>query len=200
MRSIENALARIIRVLTLTAGWALLAISIAVTFSSLTRKFIGISIQGIDEYAGYALAFAGAIGFSYGLLERGHIRIDVIRNALGRRGKIALDVIALASILFAAVVIAAAAIQVVMGSAALQAVSVGPLQTPLIVPQGVWAGFLVVFAALCVVMMLDCAVALRKGDSGLILRKFGVKTADEEVSSEVKAVQERQVEGGGGTQ
>ena len=59
-------------------GYVFLALSGLVTFETVSRKVFGFSIQGADELGGYALAVGSALAFSVALIERSHIRIDLV--------------------------------------------------------------------------------------------------------------------------
>ena len=53
-----------------------------VTFETLARKFMNISLQGVDELGGYVLAVTSSLAFTLALLDRAHIRIDLFHLKL----------------------------------------------------------------------------------------------------------------------
>ena len=109
------------------------------------RRFLGFSFQGVDEIGGYVMAIVVAIGFSYALYNQAHIRIDILLSNLPRALAMWLNVVALAALLVFALFLFWRAWFVLAESYALQAVSSTPLLTPLVIPQSIWAGSLLIF-------------------------------------------------------
>jgi TRAP-type C4-dicarboxylate transport system permease small subunit len=72
---LANAIARLF-------GVAMVGLAILVTVETLARKFIGLSLQGVDELGGYALAVTSSLAFTLALIDRAHIRIDLLHNML----------------------------------------------------------------------------------------------------------------------
>ncbi len=77
-------------------GWSLLAAACLVTYDVLTRKLLNISIAGADEISGYVFAISTAGAFSYALLSRANIRIDIIYNLVPPVVQRILDVLSMA--------------------------------------------------------------------------------------------------------
>src|SRR5829696_938971 len=72
-------------------GYILLALALLVTFETLGRKFLNISLQGVDELGGYVLAVTSSLAFTLALLDRAHIRIDLFHLKLPRGLRAALN-------------------------------------------------------------------------------------------------------------
>ena len=68
-------------------GLVLIAFALFVSAETVSRKVFNFSFQGADELGGYALAIGGALSFTIALLERGHIRIDLLHDKLGTRAQ-----------------------------------------------------------------------------------------------------------------
>ena len=137
---------RVVDLLAITSGWLLVGLSLLVAFEVVARKFFGFSIQGADEIGGYTLAIVSTIGFSYALVERSHIRIDLVHRRLPTSVQVALNLVALSLLSGFALTLAWRAVAVAWQSAAMSATAPTPLQTPLVVPQGIWSLALLVFS------------------------------------------------------
>jgi len=82
---------------TRVAGWLfgclLVALSLFVAVETALRKLIGVSLQGADELGGYVLALGGALAFTVALLERAHVRIDVLYSRMPFSLRTAIDLV-----------------------------------------------------------------------------------------------------------
>ena len=72
-------------VLSWVFGGLLVGLSAFVAAETVSRKLFNFSFQGADELGGYVLAIGGALSFTVALIERAHIRIDLIHLRLGQR-------------------------------------------------------------------------------------------------------------------
>ena len=180
--------------LTLAAGWALLILSFAITFEVVSRRVLRMSLQGVDEYGGYLLAVCGTIGFSYALFERAHIRIDVLLRMLPLPLRAVADVVALLALNFFVWNLLWRSIAVARRSYDLGAIAVSPLETPLVIPQGIWALTMAFFAVVALVLAARALLALPVRDWGASAREFGVVGQEDEVAQEIESVRRRQEE------
>lgn len=117
----------------------LLAVAMIMT-EVLGRQFPALRIGGADELSGYVMAAIATWGFSYALMERAHVRIDLLHARLPAAGRAALDIIALASVLLVAVMVAVYAYGVLDTSLTRGSRSNTTLGVPLWMPQVVWFG------------------------------------------------------------
>lgn len=131
--------------LAVLGGGLLVVYSFFVGAEIVGRRFLGFSFQGVDEVGGYLMAVVVAVGFSYALYTQAHIRIDLLLKYLPRALAMWLNVAALAALSVLALFLFSRAWFVLAESHALQAVSSTPLQTPLVIPQSIWAGGLLIF-------------------------------------------------------
>ncbi|MEZ5722314.1 MAG: TRAP transporter small permease subunit [Paracoccaceae bacterium] len=61
-------------------GVALLFLSGFVALETMMRKLFNTSLQGADELGGYVLAFGASAAFVVALIDRAHVRIDVLHQ------------------------------------------------------------------------------------------------------------------------
>lgn len=145
-------------------GLMLVGSSVIITIEILARKVILIPFSIGTELSSYALAIAASWSFGYALLNRAHVRIDVVRNWTPPGIRLALDILALGTLCAVAIVLAWFAWDTVDTSWALGARENTSLGTPLVIPQGLWFAGLIWFAFVCLEQMGLVALALLRGD------------------------------------
>jgi TRAP-type mannitol/chloroaromatic compound transport system permease small subunit len=141
----------------------LLAVALIMT-EILGRQFPAMRVGGADELSGYVMAAIATWGFSYALIERAHVRIDLIHARLPVAGRAVLDIVALASVLLVAVLVAWHAYDVLSKSLARGSRSNTPLGVPLWMPQIVWFGgwaWMVITSGLLLAVTVFLAVLRR---------------------------------------
>tara|TARA_B100000678_G_C18093407_1_gene455717 strand:+ start:265 stop:855 length:591 start_codon:yes stop_codon:yes gene_type:complete len=149
-------------------GFALLAVVIFIGVEILLRKLAGHSLSGVHEYSGYVLAVLSAWGISHTLLERAHIRIDVVHGRLPPLSQHALNIVSLLALNLVAWMIALNAYPVLAKSLANGSTANTPLATPLWIPQMLWAAGYCWFAFTTSVMGLRVLVALFQRDTATL--------------------------------
>ncbi len=71
---------------------------VMIVLLDITLRLFGTSLGGTDEISGYLMAILAAWGMGYTLTALGHIRIEALRDRFGNNLKLALDVLAIASV------------------------------------------------------------------------------------------------------
>ncbi|MCD8504545.1 MAG: TRAP transporter small permease [Burkholderiaceae bacterium] len=71
---------------------------VMIVLLDITLRLIGSSLGGTDEISGYLMAILAAWGMGYTLTALGHIRIEALRDRCSNHLKLALDVLAIASV------------------------------------------------------------------------------------------------------
>ena len=66
------------------AALCLLAILVVIV-AQMSTRWMGISVPGLSEYAGYLMAAASFLAFAHGLNRGVHIRVNLFLTALGDR-------------------------------------------------------------------------------------------------------------------
>lgn len=117
---------------------ALFFMSAYIGVDVLVRKFFSISIQGSDELSGYVLAFVSAWGFTYALLRKAHIRIEILYMKMSEKTQRFLDLLSMASLASFIWLFTLFAFQVLSTSIKRHSLANTPLQTPLWIPQTLW--------------------------------------------------------------
>jgi len=177
---IERALRAVTAALAIVSGAAVLLLAFGICFDIVSRRFLGFSVQGTDEYGGYVLAMIGSVGLPYALLQRGHTRVDILMPYLPRPVLTALNVVALVTLLGYAAMIAWYSYAAFAETIEFDSRANSALQTPLWIPQAIWVvgtwSFLVVVAW----AVLDALSRLADPDE--LNRRYGPLTAVQEVT------------------
>ena len=177
-------------------GALTLASVFLIGFDVVARKFFGFTTGGADELSGYAFAISTSWAFSFVVLQRGNVRVDVLYQLLPVRIAALLDWIAVVALAVFMVVLTYHASFVVETSWLSNSAANTPLGTPLWVPQGLW---LIGLMWMCVVMtlvLIRASLALVTGDLLALTALCGVRSSEEEALEEAIAG-ERLVRGEG---
>jgi TRAP-type mannitol/chloroaromatic compound transport system permease small subunit len=173
-------------------GAMLIAASFVISFEIVARKLLFLPFNVGTELSTYALAVGASWSFAYALLHRSHVRIDVVRNALGQRVKAGLDVLALTSLAVTALVLTWYVFDTVEASWSLGARENTSLGTPLIIPHGLWFIGLLWFTIVCLGQLATVLVRLVRGDMAGVVRSAGPAGIEEELEEVLTTVDQRQ--------
>lgn len=136
------------------AGYAVLGCAVLIGLEIVLRKLFSVSLQGTDEISGYVLVVTFAWTAAWALFRDAHIRIDIVSSRLPPGPRRLFDLLALASLVGVAILLAWQAIGVLAESLRLGSVSNTPLRVPLWLPQGLWFVGLVGFALAAAILLI----------------------------------------------
>jgi TRAP-type C4-dicarboxylate transport system permease small subunit len=173
------------RAAAIVAGYALLGLSIMICAEIVMRRFIGVSLQGVDEIGGYVLAGASAFGFAYALLQRGHTRIDLVLQRVSAGPQAVLNVLAAVVIAAIAIFMAWRAHATFARSLELGSLAATPLQTPIWMPQLIWLSGLVFFAVVAVFFAFKALAAVPRG-AAAVNEVSGTPSLSAEIDAELR--------------
>lgn len=179
---------RVARLGAWLGGGLIIAASLLVGVEVVIRKAFSLSIGGADELSGYALAISTAWALAFTLLERAHIRIDSLYVHLPVRLRALLDIAGVALLTAFFGLVTWYGYGVFSTSWALDAHSLSPLGTPLVVPQLIWVAGLVMFLAIALLLLIRAIGALITGDLATLQRLVGSRTMREEVEAELGGI------------
>jgi TRAP-type C4-dicarboxylate transport system permease small subunit len=172
-------------------GYILLALAVLVTIETLGRKILNISLQGVDELGGYALAVSSALAFTTALVERAHIRIELFHLKLPMALQMLLNWVAITSLAAFGGLLAFVCYTIVVDSYDYSSTAATPWATPLIYPQSLWYAGIAIFALVSAAMALHATWLLVTGDAKLMHKMYGPKEATEEVKEELEDLARR---------
>src|SRR5690606_14962778 len=126
------------RILGIVFGILMILLSFAVTAETLLRKFFSVTLGGIDELGGYAIAVAAPLAFTVALVHKSHIRINQVTKMLSRPAQATLDALAVVSMAVLAGYFFYFTVQSVLDTHTYKSIAQTQWATPLIYPQGIW--------------------------------------------------------------
>lgn len=172
------------RFATWVSGFALIAVCILVMAEVLLRKFLGVTLGGMDEITGYVLAVSVTWTLAYALFEQAHIRIDVLYNLADGRSRGGLDLISLIAMTGFVLTVTYWAGQLLKSTLKFGSTSNTALQVPLWIPQSLWLAGLVFFSVTLLLICLRALTYLRRGDIAGVSRIAGIKSVADEVEEQ----------------
>lgn len=190
-QSTETRIRSISDWLCVAGGWSLIFLSFWIVINVLLRKFANFSFQGVDEYGGYLLAIVSAAGFAKAVLERAHVRIDVVTRLFPQAGRAIFDVIALLLLCIMMWIIAWKAALLANESWNMGALTPSALRTPLWIPQSIWALGMSWFTFVVSFLLLWAVVRLLKADFAGVVEKLGQSDIETEVAAEIAEARAR---------
>ncbi|MPL90064.1 hypothetical protein SDC9_36109 [bioreactor metagenome] len=135
---LHGALLRANRLVALVLGAALIATVLFILVDVVLRKLGAGSLGGSDELSGYVMAAVASWGLACALVERAHVRIDVLRLRLTAPGRALMDIFAMIVTNGIVLLIAWHCWPVLEKTLARGSRANTPLETPLWIPQGIW--------------------------------------------------------------
>lgn len=172
-------------------GVLLVALSIFVTLEVAVRKLLNQSFQGADELGGYVLAVGGALSFSVALIERGHIRIDLLHARLNPKTQAILNWVAYVSLAAFGAFLARYCWLVISDTLEYGSVAPTAWATPMIYPQSIWFGAMLIFTGISVYTAFAATKLLFSGDIEKLNAEYHTKSVMEELEEELEDLQQR---------
>jgi TRAP-type C4-dicarboxylate transport system permease small subunit len=81
------------------AGWCYLAMTVLICFDIGARRLLGFSTEATTELSGYLMAIGMSWALAGTLLERGHVRIDVLLQKLPLGWRVVFHLLSLSALL-----------------------------------------------------------------------------------------------------
>ena len=162
-----------------------------VTIETIARKLFNVSLQGVDELGGYALAVGSTIAFSLAVFGRNHIRVDVMHQHYPDWLKAWMNWFSAVSMAAFAIFLCWVALQVLIDSVTYGSTAQTPWATPLIYPQSLWYAGLVIFAIVSTCWAVWASYLLITGKRTELVTEFQPKSAKEELKEELDDLAQR---------
>jgi TRAP-type C4-dicarboxylate transport system permease small subunit len=185
MRALDRGIEWLCEKAALACGAMLIASAIYVSADLIARKVLNLSFVGANEISGYVLAVSTAWAFSYALLKRSHIRIDVFYQYLPRRSRAAIDVLAVAALAGFAAIFVWYANRYFLQVWGRGTRSITSLALPLWIPMLAWYAGWIVFLVISVYLTLVSARAWLRGELAAVQDRVGSISEEEEVDLEL---------------
>lgn len=172
------------------AGWCFLAMTTLICFDIVARRMLGFSSGATSELSGYLLGIGMSWGLAAALIERCHVRIDMLVQKLPLSLRVWFHLAALLLLLAVAGFFAWGAAALAIDSWQLRATDISLLRTPLVAPQAVWAAGFMLFALVAFALAVRSAAALAGGRADAVERMLAARSYQDEVAETLDAVRE----------
>ncbi|GAA4217552.1 TRAP-type C4-dicarboxylate transport system permease small subunit [Sagittula marina] len=172
-------------------GWALLFLSAFVALETVLRKLFNTSLQGADELGGYILAAGAALSFVVAMIDRAHIRIDVLHARFPLRVQAALDWVSVVSLGALGLFFLYVGWFVIGDTLDYGSTAATPWRTPLIWPQSAWYAGLVIFAFCAFAMAWRATRLFLSGNHRRLASEFNPSSAEDELAEELDQLKSR---------
>ncbi|MBC57564.1 MAG: hypothetical protein CL814_11610 [Confluentimicrobium sp.] len=172
-------------------GIALLFLSGFVALETLLRKVFNTSLQGADELGGYVLAFGASAAFVVALIDRAHVRIDILLQRFPKRVQAWIDFAAVLSLGLLGLFFLYIGWFVIQDTIAYKSTAATPWRTPLIYPQAAWYAGLALFAFTSFWLSFRALWLVLHGRIDEVTREFSPKSAAEELAEELDQLASR---------
>lgn len=157
--SIRRALDRVYGAAAWVAALFMIG-TLAMILLSVTGRLLDFHVRGTDAYAGYCMAAAAFMALAHTLRRGEHIRVTLILDHAGPRGRKALELWSHVAGLLCAVLLAWFSARLVLQSFRFNDISQGTDATPLWIPQLGMALGSVIFA----IAIADELIGVLRGD------------------------------------
>lgn len=158
----------------------LLGCGALITIDVITRAIFRRGMVESFELSGYALAGAVGLGLAFTVTSKSNIRVDILLDVLPAWLRRPLDLLAAVVLAVVAVALAWHAWGTVAQSWGMGARSVSTLQTPMVIPQGVWWVGIAWFAVVAVLWPVHALLRWLAGDlAGADARIGSLRVTDE---------------------
>jgi TRAP-type C4-dicarboxylate transport system permease small subunit len=185
MQALDRAIEWICERAALVCGAMLIASAIYVSADLIARKLLDFTFVGANEISGYVLAISSAWSFSYAVLKRSHIRIDVFYRYLPPRWRAAVDVMAIAALAGFAAIFVWYANRYFLQVWGRGTRSITSLALPLWVPMLAWYVGWIVFLVVSVYLTVVSAWAYYRGELAAVQARVGPISEEEEAELEI---------------
>lgn len=158
----DSALTRLCSAMTAVAGLAYLAMTGLIVFDVVARRLLGFSTEATVELTGYLLALGMSAGLAGTLVNRAHVRIDVLLGRMSLKYRAIMHAVALVGVLVTGALFSWGAWKLVAESRFLAATDLSSMRTPLWIPQSAWWAGLCLFTAVALTQLVLVLILLAR--------------------------------------
>lgn len=172
-------------------GTMMLVLAVLVAVETIVRKALGVSLGGVDELSGYAIAIGGPLAFTVAVIEQAHIRINLLHMHMPARVQAIMNLAAALMLAALAVYLFIFTVRTVQETQLYGSIAQTPWATPLIYPQMLWLVAMGIFAFSAVILALRALLLVLRMDWQSLRREFGPETVEDELAAELSDLQKR---------
>jgi TRAP-type C4-dicarboxylate transport system permease small subunit len=163
MDALARAVDRLCSIAALAGGAVLIVAAAIVAVDVIGRNVLHQPLPDASELSGYALAVGSSWAFGFTLLQRGHIRIDVVYRRLPQITRIVVDLVVLATLIGFLALLVIYAYEAFAYAVRFGTRANTPLGTPMAIPIGLWFAGLVLFLLVAVFLFVRVLVLVSRG-------------------------------------
>ncbi|WP_416140456.1 TRAP transporter small permease subunit [Halomonas sp. HK25] len=179
------------RCLGILFGAMMLLLALFITVETLIRKAFSMSLGGVDELGGYAIAIAAPLAFCVAMVEQSHIRINLLHMRFPTSVQAVLNALAALSLGLLAAFLLYFTILTVHDTQLYRSIAQTPRATPLIYPQSVWLVAMAAFTLAAAVLSVQALGLLLRRDWAALNRRFGPSSTQDELEAELDNLKHR---------
>ncbi|QJQ94663.1 TRAP transporter small permease [Halomonas sp. PA5] len=172
-------------------GTMMILLALLITVETIIRKVFSLSLGGVDELGGYAIAIAAPLAFCVAMVEQSHIRINLLHMRLPSPVQAVLNAMAALSLGLLAIYLLYFTVQTVLDTHMYRSIAQTPWATPLIYPQSVWLVAMSAFALAAFILSVKALLLLVKRDWKALNRQFGPSSTQDELEMELADLEKR---------
>ncbi|MFA5538124.1 MAG: TRAP transporter small permease [Gemmobacter sp.] len=172
-------------------GASMILLSVLIAVETIVRKSFSVSLGGVDEWGGYAMAIGAPIAFAVALVEQAHIRINLLHQRLSRRTRAVLNAVSMLSMGILSLYLLYFTVKTVIDTQTYRSIAQTPMATPLIYPQSIWLVAMALFALTAVLLTARALILLAGRDWAALNQQFGPASAQEELDAELEDAKKR---------
>jgi len=174
------------RLCAVVFGLMMTALCVVIAIETIIRKVFSVSLAGVDELSGYAIAIGAPLCFTIAAIEQSHIRINLLHMRMPRLAQAALNFIAAILLAALALYLVTFTWRTVMDTQLFGSVAQTPWMTPLIWPQTAWLIGMAVFTLAVTILAGRAVLMLLRGDVDGLIKRFGPDTVEDELATELE--------------
>jgi TRAP-type C4-dicarboxylate transport system permease small subunit len=174
-----------------TFGSMMLVLSALIAVETIIRKMLGISLGGVDELSGYAIAIGAPLAFTVAVVEQSHIRINLLHMQMPLRAQAILNLLAALTLAALAIYLFVFTVRTVQETHLYGSIAQTPWATPLIYPQLLWLVAMGLFALASLAVAARAVLMVLRADWRGLKRNFGPETVEEELAAELSDLARR---------
>lgn len=179
-----NVSKRVCEFAIILQGIILTFMAIYICADVFARKIFSFSVKGSIELSGYSMAVMSGWIFSYALITKSHVRIDILYTNFSTKLKVFVDFLAYISLLVFFTPLTYYSFRFFKTSLIRQSVANTPLHTPLWIPQSIWIVGLIFFVWIILLSILKMAILVYQGELIEAHKLGGITTVEEEIEKE----------------
>jgi TRAP-type C4-dicarboxylate transport system permease small subunit len=170
------------------AGWCYLAMTLLICFDIVARRLLGFSSESTTEITGYLLAIGMSWGLAGTLLERGHVRIDVLLQRMPLKWRALLHLLSLLALAVSTGFFVWGSVSLAWDSGTLGATDLSGLRMPLVLPQGLWSAGFVLFGWAILAVLLRGVTQCLQGRADRMDAELTSRSYQEEADETLHAL------------